>query len=72
MARTGRPKAVTPRKDVRVSLLPEHIEMFEKIDFDPFTGRRIYARRNYHLDKALSEYFQKYYPEMLKELVDRG
>lgn len=72
MARTGRPRSTVNRVKTLVSLLPEHLEIFDQIDFDPFTGRRYIGARNAHLDRAIQEYLEKYYPELVKGVVDRG
>jgi len=72
MARTGRPRSTQARIKLTVSLLPEHHAAFEQIDFDPFTGRRYVGNRNQHLDRAIREYLEKYYPEVVNKAVDRG
>ena len=69
MARTGRPKAVTARVEAHIGLFPLHAKVFDLLDFDPFTGKRQYGARNAHLDKALAEYFEKYYPHLVKKLL---
>ena len=71
MARNGRPPATTSRIYTKVALLPEHFSLLETLDHDLFTGKRVYSARNQHLDIALKEYFQKYYPEFVKKSVDR-
>jgi hypothetical protein len=72
MARNGRPPSTTPRLSIKVQLLPQHHELLEILDKDPFKDKRVYGARNFHFDKALAEYFAKYYPEYLPKSVDSG
>lgn len=67
MPRTGRPPSNISRVSCKVALLSSHHEALEALDFDPFTEKRIYGARNSHLDRALQEYFEKYYPKLVKK-----
>jgi len=69
MARTGRPKSTVQKFLTHVNLLPEHVKMFEQIDFDPFTAKRVVGMRDIHIERALNEYFEKYYPEMYTSVL---
>ena len=67
MARAGRPRNTIQRVHTHVSLLPEHHKKLDLLDWDPFLERRTAGMRNKHFDRALEEYFQKYYPDLEKK-----
>jgi hypothetical protein len=69
MARSGRPKSLTQKVPTKVVLRQEHYNALEYLDHDPYTDKRIYASRNIHIEKALTEYFAKYYPKLVQEPV---
>lgn len=72
MAKTGRPKSVNPRVPVTIHLNPQLLKALDLIDYDPFLDRRAYNVRNIHLEKAIAEYLEKYYPEILRRALTGG
>ena len=69
MARTGRPKSVIQKVPTKIVLREDHFKMLEYLDHDPFKEKRIYASRNIHIERALSEYFEKHYPKLIESEV---
>ena len=72
MARTGRPKAVNPRKRVTFYLSDQVIQALELIDYDPFLARRTYGNRNHYVEEAIREYLQKNFPEIASKCLKEG
>ena len=69
MARTGRPKHALPRVRTTIYIDKRIAEAVDRIDYDPFLGRRTYANRNLHIEAALREYLEKYYPELAQKFL---
>lgn len=67
MAKVGRKPSENPRIKASVQMLPRHFNAFEALERDFLTDRRAYGSRNVHMDKALDEYFRRYYPGLMKE-----
>ena len=58
----SRPKNLLPRQEVHVRLLLPTLAKLNLICLDAFSGKISYAVRNDHLEAALAEYFERYYP----------
>jgi hypothetical protein len=64
MARTGRPKALHPKKKTTFYLDEKIVNALEVIDYDPFLARRTYGNRNHYVEEAIREYLEKNFPEI--------
>jgi hypothetical protein len=69
MAKTGRPKLATPRRQATIYIEPRYLHALDMIDHDPFLDRRSYGTRNQHIERAISEYLEKHHPEIAKKFL---
>lgn len=63
MARTGRPVSIEKKVRVHITLREKYVKVLDLITHDPFLDRREYGERNTHIERALDDYFKKYFPE---------
>lgn len=59
----GRPSHAQRRVEIKVRLLGPTLAKLDLICLDPFTAKLAYGERNTHLELALADYFEKYYPQ---------
>ena len=72
MARTGRPPNPVKRLEIKLPLHPDLLAPLDLLALDPLTGKPKYGSRTFHIERALAEYFQKYYPAMAAGLDNLG
>lgn len=59
----ARPKHDNPRKEVHYRLPEDLIAKLDLLCLDTFTGKIRLGIRNEHVENALRDYFDKYYPQ---------